>query len=314
MGVETQEVATTVPTEVSLPVIPVVSGASTYEGPRRYQIRFPETAAYFAARAAEAPARFRIGVASSRRAVLGVEVPSSVAGPSTALRNEATALEYFSREYGAQIMEDYQYTMDLTSVFEVESFLSPESAQASLDDVVTMTRADQAWQLSTGENVVIAVVDTGINGSHPEFPLAKRAGSWQEPSDAPWTDWLGHGTMCAAIAAGTTAAGGRYNGIAPGARLIACKTRFFDTQLAAVYDYLSDLVESKGMKIVATNSYGIPVGAAPPPPEAIFLEALNDAINAGVSVVFSAGNYHELAGGQALACAPTTIWQYKVPG
>ena len=78
-----------------------------------------------------------------------------------------------------------------------------------------------------------------------------------------------------------------------------------------MYDYLSELVETKGMKIVATNSYGIPVGAEPPPPEAIFMDALNDAIHAGVVVVFSAGNYHELAGGQALACAPTSIWQYQ---
>lgn len=96
-----------------------------------------------------------------------------------------------------------------------------------------------------------------------------------------------------------------------GAQLIACKTRFFDTQLAAIYDYLLDLVETKGLRIVATNSYGIPVGAAPPPPGAVFMEALDDAIRGGVAVVFSAGNYHELAGGQASDCGPTSIWQYK---
>ena len=215
MSVETNVAVaepTAVPTEIALPLIPVVSVDSVYDGPRRYQIRFPGTGAYFAARAAEAPAEFRIGVANSRRAVLGVEVPSSVAGPSTAFRNEVMTLEYFSREYGALIMEDYQYAMDLTSVFDAASFLSPEAAQATLDHVVAMTRADEAWKVSTGENVVIAVVDTGIDGSHPEFPAAKRAGSWQEPNDTPWTDWLGHGTMCAAIAAGTRAAGGGTTG------------------------------------------------------------------------------------------------------
>lgn len=117
--------------------------------------------------------------------------------------------------------------------------------------------------------------------------------------------------MCAAIAAGTTAYGGRHNGVAPGAKLIACKTHFYDSQLAAVYDYLADLRESENWTIIATNSYGIPVGAAPPPPGSVFLEALNDAINAGIHVIFSAGNYHAIAQGQPDACTPTSIWQYK---
>src|SRR5215213_8459269 len=161
---------TVIPSEAVLPVIPAnVSVGSIYTGPRRYQIRFSDTESYFAAQATEAPTTFRTAVANSRRSVLGIEVPTSIPGPITALRNEASTLDYFAREYGAVIMEDYQYAMDFTEAFEVGSFLEADQALATLDDVTAMIRADQCWADSTGEDVVIAVVDTGIDGGHPEF-------------------------------------------------------------------------------------------------------------------------------------------------
>jgi len=284
---------------------------SVYTGPRRYQIRFPEHEAYVAAQAAEAPTTYRSAVSLPKRSVLAVELPTLVSGPMSALKNETSTLDYFVSEYGAQIIEDYQYAMDLTEIFAESIFASADQAQATLDEVTRMIQADRCWDETTGEEVVIAVVDTGIDGRHLEFPAGKRAGSWQESGDTPWTDGRGHGTMCAAIAAGTRAAGGAYNGVAPGARLIACKTKFFDTQLAAVYDYLIDQSEANGWNIVANNSFGIQSGVAPPPPGTVFMEALDDAIAAGIAVVFSAGNYHELTGGPLLGCSPTSIWQYK---
>jgi serine protease AprX len=299
-------------TETALRVVPAeIPVPSIFTGRRRYQIRFPDRDSFFAAQASEAPTTFRTPVALSGRGVLAVEVPTALAGPVTAFRNEASTIDFFAREYGAVVMEDYQYAMDSTGVFEVTSFLAEEEALATLDDVTQAIAADRCWKDNDGSNVVIAVVDTGVDGSHPEFAPAKRAGSWEEPGQSPWTDWKGHGTMCAAIAAGTTAYGGRHNGVAPGARLIACKTQFYDSQLAAVYDYLSGLRETENWTIVATNSYGIPVGASPPPPGSVFMEALDDAIKAGVNVVFSAGNYHALAMGKPEACWPTSIWQYK---
>jgi serine protease AprX len=298
--------------ETALRVVPAeIPVPSIFTGRRRYQIRFPDREAFLAAQASEAPTTFRTPVALSRRGVLAVEVPTALAGPVTAFRNEASTIDFFAREYGAVVMEDYQYAMDQTGVFETTSFRAEDEAMATLDDVTQAVGADRCWSLADGSNVVIAVVDTGVDGSHPEFAPAKRAGSWEEPGQTPWTDWKGHGTMCAAIATATTAYGGRHNGIAPGARLIACKTHFYDSQLAAVYDYLAELREAEGWTIVATNSYGIPVGASPPPPGSVFLQALDDAIRAGIHVVFSAGNYHALASGKPDECSPQSIWQYK---
>jgi serine protease AprX len=66
------------------------------------------------------------------------------------------------------------------------------------------------------------------------------------------------------------------------------------------------------MRIVASNSFGIQTGTAPTPdPNSDFLPALDDAVAAGIVVVFSAGNYHGLAGGQPTACSPNSIWLHK---
>jgi serine protease AprX len=141
--------------------------------------------------------------------------------------------------------------------------------------------------------------------------LFKRMGQWAPNGEQPWTDENGHGTMCACIAAGTTQASGEFNGVAPGAGLIACKTKFYDSELASIYDYLADLA-GQGKIIIATNSFGKRTGTAPSvPADSDFIPALEGAIAAGVKVYFSAGNYHLLAGGNPTSCAPTSIWLHK---
>lgn len=84
------------------------------------------------------------------------------------------------------------------------------------------------------------------------------------------------------------------------------------SELAAIYDALADRAE-KGEVIVASNSWGIKTGSPPPPPDSheLFVDALNRAIETDVLVVFSAGNYHDIANGQPRESAPTTIWLDK---
>lgn len=38
--------------------------------------------------------------------------------------------------------------------------------------------------------------------------------------------------------------------------LIACRTRFFDSELAAIYDYLTDLARDPSLRLIVTNSFG----------------------------------------------------------
>lgn len=265
----------------------------------RLKVKFPSADAYRAGTAIES-ADTRVPVASDQRLFTVIEAVSDQ--EADAVGRTAAILE---REYGALIVEDYQYDIDPDEIEGV-------AAEGSLEDVVDQTGAAEAWERGyTGEGVAIAVVDTGIDDT--ELQIARKSvGGWAAPGQSPWTDWSGHGSMCACIAAGTEEYGGVFNGIAPGASVIPCRTRFYDSELAIVYDYLRNLRNKEGKTIVASNSFGIHTGAAPTPdPGLDFPDALSDAIDAGVFVCFSAGNNHDLAGGHPQECTPNSIWLHK---
>lgn len=251
-----------------------------------------------------------IQVQNENRLYISIE-PSDQGVEATGERQFDRQLESLHSQFGAEIVEDFKYDLEV-DIFD-PVFIGPDDPNnSSLDDVLAAIEAPGAWTKSTGEGVTIAVVDTGIDGNRPEFPHSKRVGHWEPLNETPWTDQHGHGTMCATIAAATKTEGGSFNGVAPGASMICCKTGFFDSELAAIYDYLLELAQTTDMRIIATNSFGIHTGTPPSPPQdSDFIPALSDALAAGIHVVFSAGNYHEDAGGQPNDCNPNSIWLHK---
>ncbi|SNY69751.1 S8 family serine peptidase [Paractinoplanes atraurantiacus] len=96
--------------------------------------------------------------------------------------------------------------------------------QPALDVSVPMIGAPAAWQAGlTGAGVKVAVLDSGVDLAHPDL-----AGQVAEAVDFTGGDDLadrsGHGTHVASTIAGTGAAsGGRYKGVAPGAKLLSAK-------------------------------------------------------------------------------------------
>lgn len=93
--------------------------------------------------------------------------------------------------------------------------------QASLDRSVPQIGAPAAWAAGyTGTGVTIAVLDTGVDQTHPD--LAGQEIAERNFSDAKDNvDRFGHGTHVASTAAGTgVKAGGKYKGVAFGAKVL----------------------------------------------------------------------------------------------
>lgn len=290
---------------------------ASYTAPR-LKLRFPSKEAYWAARSMETDV-LNTRVADDERLTISVSAPAkvvsalrggvSIAAEELASRADMpTTLSSLAANYGAAIEEDFRFDLEQTDVFAAEAMEAPAGTEPSLPDVLRRINLDSTTS-GDGTGVAIAVVDTGITGTRPEF-VNRSSSSWAPRSENAWKDWAGHGTMCATIAAASDTNGGTFRGIAPGAEIIACRTYFFDTELTAIYTMLRDLARD-GKRIVATNSYGFNTGTPPAPPATTLIAALEEAIDAGVFVVFSAGNNHELAGGHPDACDPNSIWQYK---
>jgi subtilisin family serine protease len=91
---------------------------------------------------------------------------------------------------------------------------------------LTQIGAVDAWSHSTGKGVLIGVVDTGIDASHPDLAgkidaMADCVGGTCKEGSAP--DVQGHGTAVAGIAAANANNGVGIAGVAPDAHLVVAK-------------------------------------------------------------------------------------------
>jgi subtilisin family serine protease len=162
--------------------------------------------------------------------------------------------------------------------------------KGTLVDSVPQIRAPQAWEAGyDGTGTTIAILDTGVDDTHPDLAgkvVASRNFS-PSPDDR---DRNGHGTHVASIAASS---GDPYTGVAPGARLLSGKV--LDDSGNGLE---SDVIE--GMEWAVTQgadvinmSLGAPdTGTISP------VEAALDALSASSDSLFvvAAGNYGPTSG------------------
>lgn len=79
----------------------------------------------------------------------------------------------------------------------------------------------RAWPVSTGAGVLVGVIDSGVDGDHPQL-AGKVLEGFDFVRDVPGAqfDCAPHGTAVASIIAASPAAGTAFHGVAPGVRIL----------------------------------------------------------------------------------------------
>lgn len=198
----------------------------------------------------------------------------------------------------------------------VQSLYANRAVPTLLRESTQSIRADQVWAGGiTGKGVGVAILDSGINGlnsdvAYPTKTVANvkftlnfhyltddttslpRPGGELAVENLPNTDNTGgHGTHVAGIAAGNGGTSfGAYRGVAPGANLIGLSAGetleiVYASVLQAV-DWMIDHRVQYNIKVV-NNSYG---GTGDYDPADPVIEAMKSVHDAGITVVFAAGN------------------------
>ena len=97
--------------------------------------------------------------------------------------------------------------------------------KVSLEDSVPQIHAPEAWAAGyDGKGSTVAILDTGIDLTHPDFASGLVVGTANFTDNATFADGNGHGTHVASTIAGDGAAsGGLRKGVAPGTHLLIGK-------------------------------------------------------------------------------------------
>jgi serine protease AprX len=172
---------------------------------------------------------------------------------------------------------------------------------ALLDKAVPQIGGDKVWAAGyTGKGVKVCVIDTGIDGSHPDLNGNKVVGwvDYVNGKTTPYDDH-GHGTHCSGTIAGTgAAANGQYKGVAPEASLMGAKVLGKDGS-----GQNSNII--KGIQWAVQNGADvISMSLGSTTHSQATDDAINNAIKAGVVCVIAAGNSGP--GAKTVACPGDT--------
>ena len=169
-------------------------------------------------------------------------------------------------------------------------------------DSITQVGADQVWirtdpygRLVTGFGVVVAIIDTGVDYTHPDLggalgPTYKVIGGYDfYNDDTDPMDDNGHGTHVA----GVIAANGVMKGVAPGASILAYKVLGYDgsgpmSSVIAAIELATD-PNSDGNTVDHADVISMSLGGPGDPDDPVCV-AIRNAVAAGVVVVVAAGN------------------------
>lgn len=157
--------------------------------------------------------RALLGAAAVLAAVAGPPAPPAHAAPSVTIRESARLAPVNTLALADPVREE----------------------QWQLEELNART----AWRTSTGRGVVVAVIDSGVDGSHPDLAGQVLPGlDLVTPDGADGPDPVGHGTTVAGLIAGRADDDRGVVGLAPDARILPVRVlddenRYDDAMIVA---------------------------------------------------------------------------------
>lgn len=141
-----------------------------------------------------------------------------------------------------------------------------------------------AWGITTGKGVTVAILDSGVMANHEDLPNVTRIEVFYKNDPLGLDDAIGHGTHVAGIISAAMGNGKGGAGIAPGVKLLSLRIT-------------NDKGSSTDAKLICGLQAAVKAGAqivnislGGPAYSAVFQKAINEATEAGVTVVAAMGN------------------------
>lgn len=169
------------------------------------------------------------------------------------------------------------------------------SPRQVIDWGVSLVQAPQMWSVTKGEGIKVAVLDTGIDATHPDLaPNYKKGMNFTTSNAGDVTDRQGHGTHCAGIIAGCDNLVGVV-GVAPQAELYIAKVLGDDGSgsITSIVKGIDWAIEEQ--VDVISMSLGCSVDPGP-----ALHEAIKRARAAGIVIVAATGNENTHVGWPAV--------------
>jgi len=233
----------------------------------------------------EALVQFLPGIgATQREAVhtsLGCELIENIAEGLDRIRLGGEDLDARLATYNAHPSVDYAEPHNV-----YRTLFTPNDSDWGLQWGPQNMNCPAAWDLYTGGNTIVAILDSSVDYTHSDLAAHYHYGrDYYNGDNDPYDffDFIGHGTHCSGIAAAVT---NNANGIAGVG--FDCKFAFYQVGMvilisdAAVIQSINDVI-AQGWHVISMSFGGSGSSAS-------MENALNNAYNAGVVCIAAAGN------------------------